>query len=135
MIDRISTSIWSNNVKMSTIYVVNILFLNGNSFMNRVGIPRKSSSYRAKYEDISNKFWSLQQVEETEQESEYARLCMDLERMLTEYRNELSELESENIRLQKQLDDTGDIMQKYEEVREEHEYLNSLKSDLDRLRQ
>ena len=101
--------------------------------MKATGI--RKSSYRAKYEDISNQFWKLQQTEETEEEAEYARLCMELEKMLSEYRTELEDLESENIRLQKQLEDTSEMRKRYQEVRDEEEYLLSLKRDLDAVRQ
>lgn len=95
----------------------------------------RKSSYRAKYEDMSNQFWKLQQTEQTEEEAEYARLCTELDKMLSEYRTELEDLESENTRLQKQLEDTSEMRQRYQEVRDEEDYLLALKKDLDSVRQ
>jgi len=94
------------------------------------GIP-KATGFRARYEEISNQFWRLQQVEETEEEAEYAKLCRELESMLTAYRDELEALERENLEQRGQVEGLSGIKAQYQALRNEEAYLIQLKNDLD----
>jgi hypothetical protein len=92
---------------------------------------RPSSGYKAKYEEMSNKFWQLQQKEETEEEAEYAGLCRRLEQMLNHFREDLANLEHENLELQHRMENGGDLRAKCQALKEEEAELLRLKSDLD----
>ena len=95
------------------------------------GGHRKPVSYKEKYEEVSNQFWRLQQIEETEEEAAYAKLCTDLESMLVQFREELADLETQNQNLQRELEGMSNIKAKYQQLKEEEAYLLQLKSDLD----
>jgi predicted nuclease with TOPRIM domain len=97
----------------------------------RHGRAPQQSSYKAKYEEVAAQFWRLQQVEETPEEAEYARLCAELQQMLTEFREELVALERENSELQSRFDGYSDLKEKYAALRDEEARLLQLKRDLD----
>jgi predicted RNase H-like nuclease (RuvC/YqgF family) len=90
--------------------------------------PRGSKD---KIEDITRQFWDLQQIEETPEEAEYARLCEELQEMLTRFREELVALERENTELQSRFDGYSDLKEQAAALREEEAKLLQLKRDLD----
>jgi DNA repair exonuclease SbcCD ATPase subunit len=103
-------------------------FLPGN---RRPGPAPRNLSYKAKYEEVAAQFWRLQQIEETPEEAEYARLCAELQQMLTDFREELVALERENSELQSRFDGYSDLKDKYTALRNEEAQLLQLKHDLD----
>jgi predicted nuclease with TOPRIM domain len=101
----------------------------------RGGAPSRAefapANSKAKYEEVAAQFWRLQQVEETPEESEYARLCAELQQMLASFREELAACERENAELQSRFDGYSDLKEKYTELRDEEARLLQLKRDLD----
>lgn len=95
-------------------------------------MTRPPVGFRAKYEKMLADFWRLQQLEQTPEEAEYAKLCMELEGMIKQFREELETLERQNLDLQTQLEDTPDMETEYKALREEQAYLTQLKADLNR---
>lgn len=65
--------------------------------------------YRQKYTKMAREFWSLQQLEKTEEEIKYDNLIKQLETMLVEYRDQIEKLEKENQELQDQIGDAASI--------------------------
>lgn len=104
---------------------------------NRIGgVPfsKRNRDYKEMYAQVSAKFWELQQVEQTNEESEFFDLISELEGMLTQYRSEIEELEAENARLLDQVKDVEPIKARWSELQEQEKHLIALKRDVDNLR-
>ena len=99
-----------------------------------VPLSKRNSDYKEMYEQVSAKFWELQQVEQTDEEIEFMNLISELEEMLTQYRTEIEELEAENSRLLEQVEDVEPIKAKWNELQEQEKHLIALKRDVDNLR-
>ncbi|KAH0790994.1 hypothetical protein GPJ56_005129 [Histomonas meleagridis] len=94
---------------------------------------KKNSDYKQLYKKTATDFWILQQVEQTDEEIEFANLVSELEAMLFNYRQEIEELELENSRLQEKVEDVEPIKAKWTELTEQEERLIILKNDMDKL--
>lgn len=91
----------------------------------------QSPDYKEKIETIKRQLWDLQQVEETREEAEYARLGKELEDMLTRFDKDRVALERENTELQSKFDGYSNLREQADALREEEAKLLRLKQDLD----
>lgn len=103
-------------------------FLNGN--IHHMSTKLRPSDYKTLYESCSREFWALQQKEQTAEEAELNDLCKELESLLENYRNEITQLEQENLRLQDDVQSFSEIKQKYESLADEEERLTRLAKEL-----
>lgn len=87
--------------------------------------------YRKLYEELSQSFWKLQQVPQTQEEQAYESLIQELESMTKNFQTEIAELESKNSEIKSSIDSISEIRQQYESLKNRERELRELQREVD----
>lgn len=90
--------------------------------------------YEKEYEKLSLKFIELQSIELTDEEKEFRELADKLYCMSEEYRNEFSQLESENTALQEETKEYVSLIDDYNDLLRQFYNLKSLKKSIENVK-
>ena len=74
------------------------------------------SEAKKRYENALKEFWELQQIDQTEEEKIYSEKLQELERLSQNWRDSQTAVQNESIKLL-------DLVQDYDSVKEEYDYL------------
>lgn len=91
------------------------------------GTRGDSRNYEASFKEISEKFWEFQQMKQTPEEEEYARVQNRLETMIVQFREEIEQEGRKYVKADSGLEEASHILTRLEELRKEEERLLRIK--------
>lgn len=99
-------------------------------------IHNKNVEYKPKYKEVCDKFWTLQNLEATEQERQYMQLIMLLDQNAKEWKESIENLQKENEHFINKLSEINydKIEEEYEAAKKEYLRVEKVKNMIENVR-